>query len=237
MIRASIFRRHPRGLQGLIRREGGEPVSPVRDIACPSCGAPVKFASAASLLAVCPYCSSTLLRRDLDVENVGTMAELVADASPLQLTAKGRYRGAFFTVVGRIQVEYSEGTWNEWFLLFGDGRTGWLGDASGSYTVSFETPVRDAIPTWEGLHPGLRIFLGGHVYEVADVREATVVGGEGELPFRVGAGYAARVADLRTDSERFATIDYSDETPRVFLGEAVEFSVLQLQRLRSFEGW
>lgn len=212
-------------------------MSPVREVACPNCGAPVKFASAASLLAVCAYCSSTLLRRDLDVENVGKMAELVADSSPLQLTAEGRYRGAYFTVVGRIQVEYSEGTWNEWFILFGDGRTGWLGEASGSYTVSFETPVRDQIPTWESLSPGLQVPLKGHTYEVSDVREAQVVGGEGELPFRVGPGYAARVADLRTDSEQFATLDYSDETPRVFLGEAVEFGALQLQRLRSFEGW
>jgi hypothetical protein len=197
----------------------------------------VKFASAASLLAVCAYCSSTLLRRDLDVENVGKMAELVADASPLQLTVEGRYRGAYFTVVGRIQVEYSEGTWNEWFLLFGDSRTGWLGEASGAYAVSFETPVPEALPPWEGLHPGLPVTLKGQTYEVSDVREAKVVGGEGELPFRIGPGYAARVADLRTDSERFATLDYSDEAPRVFLGEAVEFGVLQLRGLRSFEGW
>ncbi len=212
-------------------------MSPAREVACPSCGAPVKFASAASLLAVCAYCSSTLLRRDLDVENVGKMAELVADSSPLQLTVEGRYRGAYFTVVGRIQVEYSEGTWNEWFLLFGDGRTGWLGEASGAYTVSFETPVTEALPPWEGLHPGLPVTLKGQPYEVSDVREAKVVCGEGELPFRVGSGYAARVADLRTDSERFATLDYSDEAPRVFLGEAVEFGALQLRGLRSFEGW
>jgi hypothetical protein len=197
----------------------------------------VKFASAASLLAVCAYCSSTLLRRDLDVENVGKMAELVADASPLQLTVEGRYRGAYFTVVGRIQVEYSEGTWNEWFLLFGDSRTGWLGEASGAYAVSFETPVPEALPPWEGLHPGLPVTLKGQTYEVSDVREAKVVGGEGELPFRIGPGYAARVADLRTDSERFATLDYSDEAPRVFLGEAVEFGALQFRGLRSFEGW
>jgi len=197
----------------------------------------VKFASAASLLAVCAYCSSTLLRKDLDVENVGKMAELVADSSPLQLMAEGRYRGAYFTVVGRIQVEYSEGTWNEWFLLFGDARTGWLGEASGSYTVSFETPVTEPIPAWGSLHPGLAVTLKGQTYEVSDVREARVVGGEGELPFRVGSGYAARVADLRTDSEKFATLDYSDEAPRVFLGEAVEFTALQLRGLRSFEGW
>jgi hypothetical protein len=197
----------------------------------------VTFASAVSLLAVCSYCSSTLLRKDLDVERIGTMAALLEDASPLQLAATGWYRGAAFTVVGRIQVEYPDGRWNEWFLLFGDGRAGWLGEAGGTYSVSFETAAPEPLPAWGELAPGKTIVLQGRRYEVADVREATVVGGEGELPFRVGAGYPARVADLRTDDRRFATLDFSDESSRVFLGESVEFDALRLSGLRSFEGW
>ena len=61
-------------------------------LACPSCAAPVGFASAQSLLAVCGYCRATLIRRDLDVEQVGTMAALLEDATPLQLAAEGAWR-------------------------------------------------------------------------------------------------------------------------------------------------
>jgi hypothetical protein len=41
-------------------------------------------------------------------------------------------------VVGRIQLRYSAGIWNEWYLLFDDGATGWLGDSSGMYTITAE---------------------------------------------------------------------------------------------------
>jgi hypothetical protein len=211
----------------------------MREVSCPSCGAPVKFVSAAALLSVCGYCRATLMRRDLDVENLGKMAELIADPTPVQLGVEGRYRGTHFAVVGRLQVEYPDGAWNEWFLTFEDGRTGWLGEASGTYTVSFETQIKEPLPTWEDvlLLPGHKVTLNGRTFEVADARMARVVGGEGELPFNPIGWYEARVADLRSDTASFATLDYSEDPPRVFLGEVVEFDTLQLRGLREFEGW
>ena len=91
---------------------------------CPSCGAPVTFRSSASLLAVCGYCKSTLIRHDLNLENLGRMADLMEDASPLQLGAEGRYKNSHFGVIGRIQLRYQQGLWNEWHLLFDDRRAG-----------------------------------------------------------------------------------------------------------------
>lgn len=209
----------------------------MREVSCPSCGAPVRFMSAQSLLSVCGYCRATLMRRDLDVENVGKMAELIPDPTPLQLGVEGKYRGTHFVLAGRIQVQYPDGAWNEWFLFFDDGRTGWLGEASGTYMISFETDVKEPLPEWEALKPDQEITLNGKPFHVSDIRTARVVGGEGELPFRVMSGYDAPVADLRTEIEAFATIDYSDGRPRVFLGETVEFGSLDLRGLREFEGW
>jgi len=210
---------------------------PPREVNCPACGASVRFASAASLIAVCGYCRATLLRRDLDVENLGRMATLVEDPTPLQLGAEGKYRGTHFAVVGRIQVRWAEGCWSEWYLVFDDQRTGWLGEAGGEYSVSFETAVTDPLPAWDALSPGLVVVLGQVEYEVTDLREGKVVGGEGELPFRVGGGWETATADLRTPGERFATIDYSEDTPRVYTGEAIEFDALALRGLREIEGW
>lgn len=210
---------------------------PVREVSCPSCGGPVRFVSAASLLAVCGYCRATLMRRDLDVEKVGTMAALLADSTPLQLGAEGVYRGTHFAVVGRIQVRYDEGGWNEWYLAFDDGRLGWLGEASGEYAVSFETPVAEPLPAFDALRPGGNVTLGGVAWEVTDVRTARVVGGEGELPFRVAGGWETATADLRTGAGRFATLDYTEAPPRVYVGELVEFEALRLRGLRELEGW
>ena len=118
--------------------------------ACPNCGAPVAFASAASASAVCGFCRSTLLRDGEALKRIGVSAELFDDHSPLQLGAAGRHLGSAFTVVGRQQIGYRDaqagvarrppaegvgqtvaglslsggGSWNEWHVLFdgtGDG--------------------------------------------------------------------------------------------------------------------
>ncbi|HEY2996115.1 MAG TPA: DUF4178 domain-containing protein [Methylomirabilota bacterium] len=197
----------------------------------------MSFTSAQSLLAVCSYCRASLIRHDLDVEQIGVMGALVEDATPLQLGAEGVWQHTHFAVVGRVQVKWEQGGWNEWYCAFDDGRLGWLSEASGEYAVSFDTPVPEPLPAWDGLEPGLRVTLAGVAYQVTDVREAEVVGGEGELPFRVDSGWETRAADLRNATARFATLDYTDDPPRVYLGEVVDFPALQLRGLREFEGW
>jgi hypothetical protein len=195
------------------------------------------FTSAQSLLAICSYCRASLMRRDLDVEQVGTMAALLEDVTPLQLTAEGRWRSVHFAVVGRVQVRWEQGMWNEWYCAFDDGRGGWLGDASGEYSVSFTASVPEALPGRSALAPGVRVTLAGVIYEVTDLREAEVVGGEGELPFPIEAGRKTTTADLRTPTSRFATLDYGDDPPRLYLGEVVELAALRMRGLREFDGW
>jgi hypothetical protein len=209
----------------------------MKEFTCPSCGAPVPFRSAASILAVCAYCSSTLVRHDANLENVGKMAELQEDSSPLQLGAEGRYRGVPFTIVGRIQLRYPQGLWNEWHLLFEDQRSGWLGEAGGVYAVSFLTPVKDRIPGFKDLHPGDVLVLQGQTFEVACLEEAFCIAGRGELSFQVGPGYAAPAVELAGPGNSFAALDYSEEEPLVFLGEYVDFKDLHLFGLREIHGW
>jgi hypothetical protein len=208
-----------------------------KEVHCPSCGAPVVFQSAASVMAVCEYCGSTLVRHDLDLENIGKMAQLQADGSPLQLRVEGRYRGQSFTVVGRIQLRFEKGLWNEWHLLFDDQRSGWLGEAAGIYAVSFLTEVKEAIPKFEELHPGGAVVLRKASYEVTNVEKASCIGGEGELPFEIGPGYEAPVADLAGPGTQFATLDYSEDPPLIYMGEYVEFEELHLSGLKEIDGW
>jgi hypothetical protein len=188
-------------------------------------------------MAVCQYCSSTLVRHDLDLENIGKMAQLQADGSPLQLRAEGRYQGDSFTVVGRIQLRFEKGLWNEWHLLFDDQRSGWLGESAGIYAVSFLTEVGEKIPQFEALQPGESVTLKKASYEVTNMEKAYCIGGEGELPFQIGPGYEAPVADLAGPGKQFATLDYSEEPPLVYMGEYVEFEELHFSGLREIDGW
>lgn len=198
---------------------------------CPACGAPVEFRCSVSILAVCGYCRSTLVRHGTDLENLGKMAELLDDQSLIRLGTEGSYRAVHFAVVGRIQLRYGAGLWNEWHLLFDNQRSGWLGEANGQYFVTFLSAAKDAIPAYADLYVGRQLKLQGRDYTVTNLDSSRCVSGEGELPFVVGEGYDAQVADLRSDA-RFATLDYSETPPLLFLGEGVEFDSLKFSNLR-----
>ncbi|MBI2306061.1 MAG: DUF4178 domain-containing protein [Rhodocyclales bacterium] len=198
---------------------------------CPSCGAPVSFRSIASLYAVCEFCRSTLLRHGDEVENIGRMADLLEDASLIQLGSEGRYRGVHFAVIGRIQLKHASGLWNEWHILFDDGRSGWLSEASGEYVVSALVPVAEAIPAFESLAPEAAVTLAGRSFTVTDLETAHCIAGAGELPFKVESGYDVNTADLR-GNDRFVTIDYSETPPLVFVGYPAKFDELALANLR-----
>ena len=198
---------------------------------CPSCGAPVEFKSNSSVFAVCAYCQSTLVRHDQNLEDIGKMAPLVEDRSPLQLGAEGSYEGVHFALIGRIQIKYSQGIWNEWHLLFDDMRTGWLSEAGGEYVLTFMRQVNEPLPAFSGLRIGQRLQVASQVWTVSNLENAACVAGEGELPFKVGAGYPVAAADLRNE-RHFATLDYSETPPLLFVGEAVDFRSLRLNNLR-----
>ena len=198
---------------------------------CPSCGAPVVFKSASSVFAVCEYCQSTLVRHDQNLEDIGKMAALVEDRSPLQLGAEGSYKGVHFALIGRIQIKYSQGIWNEWHLLFDDMRTGWLSEAGGEYVLTFAQQVQELLPQFADLKIGQRFVLASQPWTVSNIENAECVAGQGELPFKVGAGYPVAAVDLRNGAN-FATLDYSETPPLLFVGEAVAFASLKMSKLR-----
>jgi predicted RNA-binding Zn-ribbon protein involved in translation (DUF1610 family) len=201
-------------------------------VSCPSCGAEVKFRSHASVMAVCEYCSTSVLKDADSVKDLGKMSSVLEDYSPIQIGTSGVLGGRPFNVVGRIQLRYSAGMWNEWYLLFDDGKTSWLGDSSGMYTITAEYKGEGELPAFEQLQPGRNYGIFGAPYTAAEIRVADCIGGQGELPFKVGEGYQARVADFRRGVE-FITLDYSDAPrPVVYTGLAVTLESMQCQLLR-----
>lgn len=198
---------------------------------CPSCGAPVTFKSAASIFAVCEFCQSTLVRHDQQIEDIGKMAALVEDRSPLQLGAEGKWNGLHFALIGRIQLRYSQGLWNEWYLMFDDMRTGWLSEAGGEYVLTFLKFAPEPLPAFHDIQVGANLTLLGRNWQVTNIEDAECVAGQGELPFKVGAGYKAPVVDLR-EGDNFATLDYSETPPLFFVGAPVKFESLAMTNLR-----
>ncbi len=187
-------------------------------------------------MAVCEFCQTTVLKSAEDVKDLGKISSVLEDFSPIQIGTSGKQGSRSFDVVGRIQLRYSAGMWNEWYLLFDDGSAGWLGDSSGMYVLTVEKAVPGLLPFFNQLEAGNTYDIGGQSMRCAEIRTAECIGGQGELPFRVGDGWQAKVADFRAGS-RFATLDYSDdeEKPVHFIGIAVTLDDLQCQLLRDDE--
>ncbi len=203
---------------------------------CPACGALLTFQSAVSTFAVCGYCQSTVIRKDDALETSGKMAQVIEDSSPVQIGATGQYLGNGFTIIGRVQYEYEAGVWNEWHALFDSGKSGWLSELNGRSVFTYQQEPEAPLPAFSQLRPGLQLVLARQRFEVAYLAQARVVAGQGELPFAIGSGYEAPVADLRgVGHPGFATLDYSDVAaaqPRLYLGLDIAFADLKMQGLR-----
>jgi hypothetical protein len=205
--------------------------------ACPQCGAEVEFRFDDSFVRVCGHCRAAVARTDRGVESLGQVADLTPFESPLALFAEGRFDRQSFLLIGKAQVRHSAGgLWQEWYAKF-SGRWGWLAEAQGRFTMSFEVP-NAALP------PHYQLTLGGQVdlptaagmrpFTVGELGVASYEAAAGELPYRLAPRTAFRYADLTDGQGGFATIDYGspnaiDEPPTLYLGRQLHLGELHLQ--------
>jgi hypothetical protein len=182
---------------------------------------------------VCSFCRSTLVRDGDALQRIGVSSELFDDHSPLQLGAAGKFQGVAFTLVGRLQYTYADGTWNEWHALFDNGRSGWLSEDNGSYVFSFDATLDEAAPRAEELRAGERRVVAGRGWDVAAVTSARLIAAQGELPFAPRLQGAFVVADLRNPQGEVGTLDYGTPgTVHWSVGHGVLLADLALSGLR-----
>lgn len=207
---------------------------------CTSCGAEVVFRSKASVFAVCSFCKSTLVRQDMNLELLGKMADLQYDLTPLQLGCTGKYNGKKFEIIGRLKVGYSDGFWNEWYVIFNDGKTGLLAEAQGFLAVCFTREDLE-IPPASNLQPGVAIDLDPRakvgVFQVEDMRQVSCMYSEGELPINAVRGRESLSVDLATVDADMATIEYAKDENRLFIGRYQDFDQFEFRDLRRIDGW
>jgi Domain of unknown function (DUF4178) len=176
---------------------------------CPSCGAPVVFRLGATLLKVCDHCGVAVARKGANLATYGRVAELIPTPSVLALGVGGRYSGApSFTLVGRLQLDYGAGTWDEWLMAFDGDRWAWLSEAQGRFHYMGLAALPPS-PEFEDLRVGHTLDLGPPgTFVVTEVREARFMTAAGELPFDVRPGSLLRYADLSGPGGQLATLDY-----------------------------
>lgn len=207
-----------------------------RTASCPNCGAPIAYTWSSSVQTVCAHCRSIVVRTDVDLKRVGLVADLPPDASPIQLGTEGRYRDKAFVVAGRIAYRYDQGAWNEWRIVLDGGVDGWLSDAQNDFAVSFRVDA-ERLPAMSDTMLGHRLTRQGKTFTVTSRTVAHYAGVDGELPFEYWDATDVMFVDLRSEGMDFATLDYSDDLPVLYVGEFVDFDALQLRNVRRFEGW
>jgi hypothetical protein len=214
------------------------------DLLCPQCGAPVPLRSAAMLYAVCAHCQS-VIRRDGDTPTrIGEAASLPFDVSPLELGTRGTTPdGLAFTVAGRVRWGWGDGAWNEWLLHVPGGRHAWLGEAMGQFQWLSERADLLAHPLIAGFAAGQPIPLGatveadGRVFTASDVKHATCLGGEGDLPFPTPKEWAIDSIDFRERQGAALSVQRDPQGVSAYVGYYVDLAALKPRALRVIEGW
>ncbi|ARS29247.1 DUF4178 domain-containing protein [Sphingomonas sp. KC8] len=211
---------------------------------CPNCGAEVTFRSPALPIKVCDYCHTAVMRIEDGVRDMGKIAVLPYDISPVQIGTRGQVDGQNFDIIGRVRWGWGDGFWNEWLMLFADGAHGWLGEAMGDFMYLREQDVAKLrSKLLRGLVAGGTASPGdegqeqGVVYKVVDQRQATCVGSEGELPFTAPANWTVYNVDLRSSGGECASFQRDGDTSSVYIGRYVTLADVKATNLRAIEGW
>ena len=151
--------------------------------------------------------------------------------SPLELGIRGKFKRKAFELTGRVQYEHAAGgVWDEWYLLFSNGKVGWLAESQGKFHLTIEKPLKstETIPSLDQLEVGNRWEFEKPIGSLTVAEKGTAAAGaaEGEIPWAFVPGAQHVFADLQGESGAFGTLDFSGDAPRLFLGRQVTLDEL-----------
>jgi hypothetical protein len=190
-----------------------------------------------TIFVVCPYCQTTLIR-DQDWSVFGKMAVLPPEITPLQIGTRGVYEGEHFELIGRQRLQWRDGYWNEWCALFSKGRMAWLAEAQGFYMISFPLEPAPDLPHLGTLKAGALIAIPGHeVFLVDDIKTASCVASEGEMPFPAPPRQERLSIDASNRKGEFLSVERIGMAQHVYVGRYREFNDFQFTQLRQLHGW
>jgi hypothetical protein len=204
----------------------------VRGGPCPSCGAPIAFASGAAAAQVCRSCSYVVARTDRDLRAIGRVGDLVAIKSPFAVGQTGTFEGKRFRLAGKAQYDRATGPsapWEELYVELSDSAGTeswmWLAHAQGQWIVTTLYPHRIVTPPFERALPGASVEgPGGDAFQITERGERRAIAAQGDLPFAIDPSETERFADLSGQRGQFGTIDFGDAAspPQIYFGRVID---------------
>jgi hypothetical protein len=200
----------------------------VRQITCPSCGAPLQIASAFTTAMVCSYCGASLAIHDSGVDLTGKIAKLAEYPSRLSVGVRGRVKGRAFRVLGRVRYQYADGFWDEWFVQFDDQQVGWIEEDESDLTLIFKTRLTSPIPPFDQVRVGSWIPLGKDRMFVSEKGQGQVLGAEGEVSQAPSPGQPIQYIDGNEGTKAFRLV-IDEHGITLHTGEPFEFQELTVE--------
>lgn len=194
---------------------------------CPSCGAPIEFTAGTAQVVVCGHCQTVVAKKGANLEAHGKIGAIVDTDSPLQLNVEGRIGRDGYRLVGHLQKDHGAGPWDEWYVEFDDGRTGWLSESEGAFHLMLDADTEPGL-SLDDFAPGHRFSLRGHRLAVEERGHARVVAAEGQLPDDVDPSADSHYVDATGPRGVFISLDFGTGTsdPEVYVGKKLKLEEL-----------
>jgi hypothetical protein len=191
----------------------------------------------------CAQCQSLVLREGVSVQDVGKVATLPFDVSPIQLGTTFRVGGLHLRAVGRVRWGWADGSWNEWLLQGDDGEHRWLGEAMGAFMLTVERadlldlPLASEFAGGGAIGVGHEVVIEGVSLRAVDCKEAQCLGSEGDLPFATLPGRTMTSIDFRGPGAEALSLQRDEHGTTAWLGFYSELAGLSPDNLRAIKGW
>ena len=176
-----------------------------KEFHCPSCGAPVELEYRFTETVVCPYCNQTVHWTGENFEAKGEKVILSDYGSKFSVGLKASFwvnndegkRVTYnFKILGRVRFEYTDGFWDEWLMrVEGTDEEYWLQEDEGELVIFKKAKILPEIIDYDQLKVGMHVKAGDYTVFISEKSKAQVIGGEGELPFRIIPGEQADFVD------------------------------------------
>lgn len=180
-------------------------------LTCPSCGNIINKVTRSPQVVVCPACNSTSLLQNGKMEDVGKSAVLTDTPSIFEMYKTYRHKDWKFTPVGRVRYDYGDGYWDEWFVRSDNGKETWVSVDEGEIAIESLVQKDLSVPGFNDIKVGGAIMINRIRMTVIEKNSCTMVGAQGELPFRIVPNETCNYIDLLGPKKVSFTIEYKQD--------------------------
>lgn len=202
---------------------------------CASCNSSLQFVYSSCKWKTCPQCGALTEKGNEQITFPNTLPG--DDASFIQTGTLGTWQHNKFEVTGRIQFEFNDDSYVNWWHLDSGKQSMWLAESYGSMRIMKEEAFTASILSIEKMKPGDKIKLSEKEnFTMDSFATALEWKTEGELPFKPEDKKFMWV-ELSTDIAGLDIHIFDRTHVAAYRGEDVDAKEISLTKIRKVNGW